>query len=231
MKKKVFLKLIILFTNIVSTTTYAKEKKINYQFFTTNIKNDTIIVKKKNNINKSYEIGFYSKSYSYYWLVGKDTLDFIVNATEHEKDSTLHISIHHKRPITFTTALSKLNYCLSLNKEDFYLSKLNSLYFKEPFFYLDMSKDLSTEYKKQFGQKNINNEKLNQFFLKSKLKVQLDKFLNQFNKITKYFSIEKFHLTSKKHYHEYLHNINLADYPDDIINGMGLYVKLDGQKK
>src|SRR5690606_16920676 len=52
----------------------------------------TIIVKHKNDLNKSYEVGFYSKSYSYYWLAGKDTLDFVVSAAEHEKDSTLHLS-------------------------------------------------------------------------------------------------------------------------------------------
>lgn len=187
---------------------------------------DAIIVKHKRELNNSYEVGFYSKAFSYYWLVGKDTLDFVVNATEHEKDSTLHLSIHHKKPILFTTALTKIKECLSLINEDFYLSKLTSFYFKDPIYYLDLAKKLSAEYEQQFGRKNINFEKQNQFLLGSKLNLQLNELVSTYNKETRRLGIEKFHLLDKKYFGEYLSEVNLTEYPEFTIHGMGLSVYL-----
>lgn len=207
-----------------------QEKKSYNQTAISSDETDTIIVKHKNDINKSYEVGFLSKSYSYYWIVGKDTLDFSVNAREYKKDSTLHLSIHHKKPMIFTTALTKINKYLPHIKEDFYLTKLNSFYFRDPIYYFDLVKELSTEYEKQFGRKNISYEKLNLFLLNSSLNKQLDNFLNPLGKKIKRYSIEKFHLADKKHFGEYLPNVDLTEYPEFTINGMGLYVQLENKK-
>lgn len=221
-----FFKLTLGFIACMQETKTLKGETVN----TTN-KPDTIIVKHKHDLNKSYEIGFYSKSYSYYWLVGNDTLDFVLSASEYEKDSSLHLMAHHKKPILFTTTLTKIIDCYSLIKEDFYLSKLSSFYFKEPIFYFDLAKELSTEYEKQFGRKNISYEKLNHFLLNSNLNKQLGNFLNPIDKTVKHYSIEKFHLLDKSYYREYLPNIDLTKYPEFTITGMGLYVQFGNKQK
>ena len=230
------MKRIIITLGIVAVVVSAcgRTKKQMETISNTQVIQDTLVVKQRNDLNK-YQIGFYSKSYSYYWLVRKDTLDFILNATEYEKDNTLHINIFHKKPILFATVLEKIEACLPLIKEDFNVSKLNSIYFKEPLYYLDLAKKLSSEYEQEFGRKNISYEKLNQFLLKSSLNEQLNSFLNPLNKRVKRYGIEKFHLMDKKYYESYLyHNerlsdINLTEYPEFILNGMGVYVQLENQ--
>lgn len=231
MKKAIFTNLTLILSLTLGFISCNQETKSNNQTTVTNDKTDTIIVKHKNDLNKSYEVGFLSKSYSYYWLVGNDTLDFSVNARQYEKDSTLHLSIHHKKPIIFTTALTRINECLPQIKEDFYLTKLNSLYFRDPIYYFDLVKELSTEYEKQFGRKNISYEKLNDFLLKSKVNKQLDNFVSPLDKKIKRYSIEKFHLTDKKYFGEYLPNVDLKEYPEFAINGMGLYIQLETKRQ
>jgi hypothetical protein len=231
MKKAIFTNLTLILSLTLGFISCNQETKSNNQTAVTNDKTDTIIVKHKNDLNKSYEVGFLSKSYSYYWLVGNDTLDFSVNARQYEKDSTLHLSIHHKKPIIFTTTLTRINECLPQIKEDFYLTKLNSLYFSDPIYYFDLVKELSTEYEKQFGRKNISYEKLNDFLLKSKVNKQLDNFVSPLDKKIKRYSIEKFHLTDKKYFGEYLPNVDLKEYPEFAINGMGFYIQLETKRQ
>lgn len=230
MKKAIFINLTLILSFTLGFISCNQETKSNNQTGLSNNKIDTIIVKHKNDLNKSYEVGFYSKSYSYYWLVGKDTLDFVLSATEYEKDSTLNISVYHKHPILFLTTLTKINDCFTLIKEDFYLTKLNSFYFRDPIYYFDIVKELSTEYEKQFGRKNISYEKLNQFLLKSNLNKQLDNLVSPLDKKIKRYSIEKFHLTDKKYFGAYLPNVDLTEYPEFAINGMGLYIQLENEK-
>ena len=208
-----------------------QETKSNSQNVKSDNKTDTIIVKHKNDLNKSYEVGFYSKSYSYYWLVGKDTLDFKLSANEYEKDSTLHIYIHHKNSILFSTALTKINECYPHIKEDFYLAKLNSFYFRDPIFYFDLTKELSTNYEKQFGRKNIGYRKLSEFLIKSNITNQLNNFVSPIDKKVTRYGIEKFYLMDKKYYNSYLQNEDLTKYPEFAINGMGFYVQLENKLK
>lgn len=229
MNKNKGIKLTFLFTIILGFISCIQETKSNNQTETSN-NVDTIIVKHKNELNKSYEVGFYSKSYSYYWVAGKDTLDFVVNATEYESDSTLNISVNHKKPILYTITLTKINECLPLIKNDFHLFKLNSLYFKEPIFYFDLAKELATEYELQFGRKNINYEKLNQFLLNSKMNIQLNDLIKPLDKTVKRYSIEKFHLMDKKYFSGSIPNVDLTEYPEFTINGMGLSVQLENKQ-
>ena len=231
MNKNLFITPTFLFVTVIGFISCDQETKSNNLTKKTSDNIDTILVKHEHELNKSYEVGFYSKSYSYYWLVGKDTLDFSVNAREYENDSTLHLSIHHKKSILFTTALTKINECIPLIKEDFYISQLNSLYFRDPIYYFDLVKELSTEYEKQFGRKNISYDKLNQFLLNSNLNKQLDNFANPVDKKTKRYSIEKFHLTDKKYFGDYLPNVDLTAYPEFAINGMGLSVQLENKQE
>lgn len=227
MNKNVLATLTFLFVVVIGWISCIQETKSKKQTEKTSDNIDTIIVKHKHELNNSYEVGFYSKSYSYYWLVGKDTLNFSVNAREYKKDSSLHLSIHHKKPILFTTALTKINACIPSIKEDFYISKLSSFYFRDPIFYFDLVKELSTEYEKQFGRKNISYEQLNQFLLNSNLNKQLVNFVKPLDKKIKRYSIEKFHLTDKKYFGDYLPNVDLTEYPEFAINGMGLSVQLE----
>jgi len=230
MKKLIFIKLTLIITLTLGFMSCNQGTKTKSQSNENIKRTDTVLVKHKNELNKSYEVGFYSKSYSYYWVRDKDTLDFVVSATEREKDSTLQISVYHKSPVLLSTTLTKINDCFSLIREDFNLTKLSSLYFRDPIYYFDLVKELSTEYEKQFGQKNISYEKLNQFLLESSLNKKFDNFVNPLDKKVKRYSIEKFHLTDKKYFGEYLPNVDLTKYPEFAINGMGLYIQLENEK-
>ena len=191
---------------------------------------DTIVVKQINVLDKSYQIGLYSKSYSYYWLVGKDTLDFILHIAEYEKDSTLSLQVFHKEPILFAIVLEKIESCFSLIEEDFNLSKLTSLDFMEPIFYLDLATKLSGEYEPKFGHKNINYKKLDEFLLESSLTSQLNCFLNPLNKKVKRYGLEKFFLIEKKHYEHYLPNVDFTEYPEFVFNAhTGISVSLENK--
>ena len=191
---------------------------------------DTILTKQQNVLNRSYEVGFYSKSFSYYWLAGKDTIDFFINVAEYEKDSTFHINIHHKKPLLFSTTLHKVNQSLPTIKNDFNITKLSSIYFNSLIYYLDLSKELSGEYEKKFGKKRVSYQKLNEFLLSSSLTTQLNSFLHPLNKKVKRYSIEKFHLVDKNNLKSDLPNTDLTDYPEFAIGGIGLSVQLENIK-
>jgi len=191
---------------------------------------DTIVVKQRNVLDKSYQIGFYSKSYSYYWLVGTDTLDFRLGITEYEKDTTFSLRVFHKEPILFTTVLAKVEECFSLIKEDFNFSKLTSFGFMPPVYYLDLAKTLSSEYEQEFGRKNISYDKLDQFLLKSSLTTQLNHFFYPLNKKVKRYGLEKFHLIDKENYKEYLPNVDFTEYPEFTLNAhIGIFVSLENE--
>ena len=232
MDKKMFVKLVFILSIILSfISCYQDKKSLDRTDEKSKNNKDTIIVKNKNILDKSYEVDFYSKSFSYYWLVDKDTLDFAINVTEYQEDSTLQINISHKEPILFSTALKKINESFPLIKQDFNLSKLNSFYFRDPIYYFDLTKELSTEYEQQFGRKSISYEKLNQFLLNSKLNKQMDHIVNPLDKKVIRYGIEKFHLTEKKYIGDYLPNVDLTKYPEFIINGMGINVLLENKLK
>lgn len=189
---------------------------------------DTIIVKHENVLDTSYEVGFYSKRYSYYWLVGNDTLDFFISATEYEKDRTLQLRIHHKHPLLFMAVLDNIDKCIPLIKNDFEITKLSSISFKSPINYLDLTIELSKDYEQKFGRKIIIYQKLNEFLLASSLNKQLDKFLNPFDKKVKRYHIEKFRLIEKKDFSTYLPGIDLTDYPEFTIDGYtGVNVQIE----
>lgn len=187
---------------------------------------DTVIVKHQNELNPSYEAGFLSKSYGYAWVAGKDTPDFKLIVTEHAKDSSLHLHIIHRQPVLFSIALKRVGDCLDLIKDDFYLSKLSSLYFEPPIYYADLSKELSAQYEKTFGRKNVSYKRLNQFLLKTDLNSRLNNFLQPFGKTVSRYGIEKFHLLNKENYSYYLKEVDLTNYPDFTLHGTGISVLL-----
>jgi len=129
---------------------------------------DTLIIKHERILNKS-DSTWYFRSYSYYWLVGKDTLDFKLSITERKSDSTLDLRLSHRKPILFIDVLGRIDACLPLIKKDFNLSKLASFHFMEPIFYLDLAKKLSNEYEQEFGRKSVDYNKLNKFCLRSNM--------------------------------------------------------------
>ena len=195
---------------------------------------DTLIIKHENILSESaaprWITELYSKSYSYYWLVGKDTLDFGLRITESKRDGTLDLQLFHREPILFADALGIIDACFPLIKEDFNLSKLTSLHFKEPVFYLDLAIELSNEYEQEFERKNIENRKLNEFLLKSSLNTQLKQFLNPLNKKVRRYVFEKFHLIEKENFKEYLPNVDLTEYPEFTLNAYnGIYVYLENK--
>jgi len=191
---------------------------------------DTVLARIENKIDKSYDIGFYAKSFTYCWITEKDTLDFKIGLTEYVRDSSVQIRIYHHEPILFSDALDKINDCLPLIEQDFKLNKLNSLYLEPPIFYKDMTTELSKSYKIQFGNKNIKYQRLNEFLMNSWLEERVGGFLKQFDKSTRRYGIEKFHLLEKEYYDEYIPNTDLNDYPSFSIHGMGISVILNENK-
>ncbi|AHM59121.1 hypothetical protein D770_04270 [Flammeovirgaceae bacterium 311] len=185
---------------------------------------DTALVKIENKLEKSFEVGFYSKSFTYCWIADKDTLDFRIGITEHVRDSSVQLRIFHRNPILFSKALDKINESLPLIEHDFNLDKLDYLYFESPVFYKDMTTELSRSYENEFGEKSISYKQLNEFLLDSWLEKKVGAFLNQFNKSTRRYGIEKFHLLEKEYYGQYLPNSDLSDYPPFSIHGMGVSV-------
>jgi hypothetical protein len=191
---------------------------------------DTVVVKQRKVLNNPTLGVLYSKSYSYYWLAEKDTLDFTLNVTEYEKDSTFNLRVFHKEPILFAIALEKIEECFSLIEEDFNLSKLTSFNFMPPIFYLDLATKLSSDYEQEFGRKNINYTKLNKFLLESSLTSQLNHFLNPLNKKVKRYGLEKFFLIEKKYYEYYLSNVDFTEYPEFTFNAhTGISVSLENK--
>lgn len=191
---------------------------------TAEITQDTVLVKIENELNKSYEIGFYSKSYTYCWTVGQDTLDFKIGLTEYVSNSSVQLRIFNRQPILFSTAIDKVNECLPLIRENFELENLSSLQLEPPILYKDLTTELSQDYQYQFGHKNIGYDKLNEFLMNSWLEQKIEKFLDQFGKTTKRYRIEKFHLLDKEYYSEYMPNSDLNEYPEFSIHGMGISV-------
>jgi hypothetical protein len=187
---------------------------------------DTVIVKHKNVLNQSYEVGFYANAYSYHWITGKDTLDFRLTARDYVTDSTFHISISHKQPLLFTTALKRIDECLRLIEEDFDLSKLRYLHFKSPMFYLDLTKGLSNEYVQNFGRKYVGYQRLQQFLLASNTNTQLNNLLRPLHKKVSRYGIEKFQLIDRKKQPLYALDTATIKYPDFFIDGMGLSIYL-----
>jgi len=191
---------------------------------TVEVAQDTVIVKIKNKIDRSYGIGFYTKSYTYCWIKGNDTLDFKIGVTEHLKDSSVQINVFNQKPILFSTTLDKINEGLPLIRENFELENLSSIYFGPPILYKDLTTELSQNYKIKFDQKNISYEQLNEFLKESWLEQKIGNFLHQFNKTTKRYGIEKFQLLEKQYYNEYIPNSDLNEYPEFSIHGMGVSI-------
>ena len=216
------------FALIVSSCGRTTRKQTGTENDTQNFQ-DTIIVKHMNILNKSDSI-WLSKSYTYYWLAGKDTLDFRLSVREWKRENTLHLRLFHREPMLFTDVLGKIETCLSLIEEDFNLLELISLNFMEPIFYLDLATKLTSEYELEFGRKIINFSKFNNFLLESSLTSQLNHFLNPLNKKVKRYGLEKFFLIEKKHYAHYLPNVDFTDYPEFTFNAhTGVFVSLENK--
>lgn len=216
--------IILTFSTMVSCT-FSTKSKISSEIIT-----DTVLIKIENKIDKSYEIGFYKKSFIYCWVTGNDTLDFKIGLTEHERDGSVNLRIFHQNPILFSDALAKINEGLPLIEQDFNLDNLRGLYFEVPIFYKDLSTELSKTYKMEFGAEHIKFQELNAFLKNSWLDKKLKIFLEPFNKTTKRYSVEKFHLLNKENYGNYIPNENLNDYPSFSIHGIGISVDLVEEK-
>lgn len=183
---------------------------------------DTIIIG-----NKNFLKDFYSKSYFYYWLTEKDTLDFSLGVNEWKSDSSVHITVHHKKPILFSKVLIYIRDCLPKIKEEFDLAKTSSLFFESPIYYKDLCIELSAEYEQKFGKKFISHKELNDFLIESSLNSKLDTLLVEMDKQINRYSIEKFHLLNKENYNYYLPDVDLKQYPDFSLFGAGVYMELE----
>lgn len=191
---------------------------------------DTVVVKRQNALNNPAWGTLYSKSYSYYWLTGKDTLDLTLYITEYEKGGSFSLRVFHKKPMFFTAVLKKIEECFPLISENFDLSNPNSFNFMAPIYYLDLAKKLSEEYEQEFGQKNIDYTKLNNFLLESSLSLQLNNFFNPLNKKVKSYELEKFHLVDKEYYDTYFPSVDFTEYPEFTFNAhSGISVSLENK--
>ena len=226
-------KIVIVLSILVVIIGACRQNNVKKQSATTNdtqFIQDTVVVKQKNALSNPTWGVLYSKSYSYYWLAGKDTLDFSLYVTEYEKDSTLSLRVFHKDPMLFTAVLEKIEECFSSIEEDFDLTKLISFNFMAPIYYLDLTEKLSSEYEQEFGRKTIDYAKLNNFLLTSSLTSQLNHFLNPLNKKVKRYGFEKFFLIEKIHYTHYLPDVDFTEYPEFTFNALsGIFVNLENK--
>ena len=222
-------KIVIILSILAVITGACGENNAKKQSATTNdtqFIQDTVVVKQRNALNNPK----CSKSYSYYWLAGKDTLDFSLYVTEYEKDNTFSLRVFHKEPMLFTDVLEKIEECFSTIEEDFDLSKPVSFNFMAPIYYLDLAKKLSSEYEQEFGRKTVDYAKLNNFLLTSSLTSQLNHFLNPLNKKVKRCEFEKFFLIEKTDYAHYLPNVDFTEYPEFTFNALlGIFVNLENK--
>lgn len=188
---------------------------------------DTTIVKQQCTLPTSYEAGFYSKSYSYYRLTGRDTVGFIIGVREHKNDSAVSLSVYYQKTMLFKNLLHNINQCIPLIREDFNLAKLCFINFKSPVYYPDLAKELSRAYEQKFDRKNISYQKLNGFLLTSGMNTQLNNLIDPLHKKVIGYNIEKFELLDEKDYYDYIPGTDVADYPEFTLNGMcGFYVRL-----
>ncbi|QCR21117.1 hypothetical protein [Pontibacter sp. SGAir0037] len=188
---------------------------------------NTTLVKIENRLDNWFEAENFTRSYSYCWISENDTLDFTIRITENVSDSSLALRFSHRKPVLFSAAMEKLNSCLPIIKQDFNLDKLGYFHFESPIYYRDMTTELSKSYENQFGKKNISYKQLNDFLMDSWLEEKVGAFLNQFNKSTKRYGIEKFHILEKEDYKQYIPNSDLSDYPSFSIHGMGVSVMIN----
>lgn len=188
---------------------------------------DTIVVKQQNVFPDSSSVDIYSKSYSYYCIVGNDTMKFALRCNEHKSDSTLNLTFHQREGMLFTTFLRFVEKCIPEIQEDFNINRLNTIYFNSPIYYPDLSISLSKEYAHKFGSKIVGYKKLNEFLLNSYLTTTLNRFLKPLGKKTNRYSIEKFGLLDKKYLSYYLQNADVDNYPDFVLHGGGISVQLE----
>ena len=197
----------------------------------TQVIQDTVVVKHIN-VLSDVDSSYISKSYSYYWLAGKDTLDFFIKTKEYKRGDDIGLDVYHKEPMLFAAVLEKIEEGLPLIEEDFDMSKLTSFFFRKPAFYLDMSQKLSGEYEQEFGRKNVSQARLNDFLLtKSSLNTQLNQFLNPLHKKVKRYGFEKFYLIHREHYKVDFPDFDMTEYPDFVLDAMGgIWVVLENKQ-
>ncbi|MHA7607952.1 hypothetical protein ACV0BM_003730 [Elizabethkingia meningoseptica] len=175
---------------------------------------------------EGFNADFYTKSFNYYWTKGRDTLDLKFNIAEHKSDSTVHIAVMNKKPLNLTVVLDSLSNIIPKIKEDFNLNKISDLYLEEPIYYPDLNSAWSVEYERQFDKKNIGQSKLGGFLLSTAVTPLLNNFLNPLHAKVEDYGIEKFHLLSREHYHYYLPDTAVTDYPDFSLHGAGISIRI-----
>ncbi|MEQ8715883.1 MAG: hypothetical protein RIC80_22915 [Cyclobacteriaceae bacterium] len=185
---------------------------------------DTVIIKIENEIDESHEVQFFIQSFTYCWVVGNDTLDFKIRLSEYARDSSVQLRIFHNTPILLSDGLGIINRGLPTIEQDFNLANLSSLYLEPPILYKDLTVNLSKSYAGHFGDNIIKYHELSEFLMNSWLENKISVFLSPFNKNTRRYSIEKFHILNKEDYNEYIPNTDLSDYPPFSIHGMGISV-------
>ncbi len=193
------------------------------------VTSDTVIKKQESSLGNSTDSGFYAKKIWYYWINGSDTLDYKLIVSENRKDSTVHIGIYHKKRMLFTNALDLIRKATPVIKEDFHLDHLNYLFFESPLYYRDFEETFSKEYQSRFGKKRIGYKELDAFLLNSGITVQLNHFLESYDKKVRGYFIEKFQLINPQQGSLFWPEIDYSGYPDFAIHGMGLSVNLKNE--
>jgi len=220
-----------IFTLIVSSCGQTTRKQTETESDIQNFQ-DTIIVKQRNTVRKS-DSTWISKSYSYYWIAGKDTLNFAINLSEYKRSGEFGLDVrrYYREPMLFPDVLEKIKACIPLIEEDFDISKLTTLVFNEPIFYLDLITKLSNEYQQEFGRKSVDFRVFNQFLLKSNLTPEFNNLLVLLNKKVRIYGFEKFHIIEKKDYEHFLPNTDFSDYPEFTFNAhAGIGVSLENRQ-
>lgn len=183
---------------------------------------DTVIVKEAKPNNREYGPDQY-----YYWVSEmNDTLDFKLGISLYYGE--VYLSVENDQPMLFSDVLDKIKLCIPMIREEYDLSKLSTISFRKPIYYLDLAQDLSTHYYKKFGNKAVNYHQWNQFLLNASITSSLNGLLECVeNKNVRSYSFEKFRIATKKEYKEYLPDVDFSTYPDFVLDGYtGFSVRL-----
>lgn len=160
-----------------------------------------------------------NKAKWYYWVKDKDTSNFKFRLSESKVDSLVQIVVEVKSPTDFKICLDSLNAIFPLIEKDFKLDKLNDFFIDQTIYYPDLTKEITSEYKMQFGRKNISHEKINSLLMELPLIAKLNSIISKYNVKVSAFSIEKFGIIDKTNFRIYPENYDFSDYPDFSIEG------------
>lgn len=172
------------------------------------------------------------KTYTYYWVVGKDTLDFSINVSEEGDGTIIYVYRFNKsgdayrKRMSIYFLLKKIKEIMpSLKEGKFDMNRLYAISFEDPSVFTDLSNELSNAYQK-YPKGSFHREKLNELMQNTKFHKELNHLLSPWDKKVAHYSIEKLHIIGRKQMQDNFIEIDTTKIPQDIIAGNGFYINV-----